>query len=155
MTGRTQLNEAARARLRAMIERRSAPDGTGCRIWDGPPGTHGYGQVRVGERVMTTARATFLAFHGELGRGEVPRHTCDNKRCVEPTHLIRGTHLENMDDWKRRRTRDPHALDVTKVVAIRSSASHGASSRMLAREFGVAATTIQDVVARRTWRQVA
>lgn len=32
------------------------------------------------------------------GTGKVVRHTCDNARCIEPTHLIQGSVLDNIAD---------------------------------------------------------
>ena len=33
---------------------------------------------------------------------QVVRHTCDNPRCINPTHLIGGTYADNMRDCKER-----------------------------------------------------
>jgi len=37
------------------------------------------------------------------GYGELVRHLCSNKRCVNPLHLVRGTHAENVQDERVRR----------------------------------------------------
>lgn len=48
--------------------------------------------------------------------GEAPpllRHTCDNVECYNPTHLIPGTHRENMEDKIRRgRAAGPPVLNL-------------------------------------------
>jgi hypothetical protein len=38
---------------------------------------------------------------GPRPEGTEMRHLCGNRRCCNPRHLSWGTHLENMDDWKR------------------------------------------------------
>ncbi|WP_089946700.1 HNH endonuclease [Litoreibacter albidus] len=30
--------------------------------------------------------------------GEVVRHRCNNRRCINPDHLVAGTQLENIED---------------------------------------------------------
>lgn len=37
----------------------------------------------------------------ERGEGRVVRHTCSNKMCCNPAHLIRGTYSENIRDAYR------------------------------------------------------
>jgi len=32
----------------------------------------------------------------------VVRHTCDNIKCINPSHLLGGTHLDNMNDRSKR-----------------------------------------------------
>ena len=41
-------------------------------------------------------REAYRLFVGELVEGLVVMHSCDNPRCIEPTHLSLGTQLENI-----------------------------------------------------------
>ena len=71
-------------------------------------GCKGYGLgyatawVKVGGKKLPTTkhRRVFYEAHGYLP--EVVRHTCDNPRCIEVTHLLPGTQVENMADCKER-----------------------------------------------------
>ncbi|UGO47583.1 HNH endonuclease [Morganella phage vB_MmoP_Lilpapawes] len=42
---------------------------------------------------------------GDIPAGMVVRHTCDNKRCVNPNHLLLGTRKENTHDMLERHPR--------------------------------------------------
>jgi hypothetical protein len=36
--------------------------------------------------------------HGPIAEGVVIRHSCDNRPCCEPLHLLSGTHADNVQD---------------------------------------------------------
>lgn len=60
----------------------------------------GYHQRRVGGKLYYVHRLAYAKAHG-ISVCAVPallRHTCDNPRCIEPTHLLPGTHLDNARD---------------------------------------------------------
>ena len=48
----------------------------------------------------TKHRAVFYKIAGYLP--EVVMHTCDNARCINPEHLVGGTHLDNMQDMRNK-----------------------------------------------------
>lgn len=53
------------------------------------------------------------------------RHTCDTRACVEPTHLLLGTHLDNNHDmiergrawWQTRRAGSSQAQGAEESIA--------------------------------------
>ena len=90
------------------IELLSIPEpNTGCWLWSNALDNNGYGSIEVVGRRMGAHRASYMAFIGEIPLDLVVRHKCDMRACVNPSHLILGTHSDNMLDRARRGRRDP------------------------------------------------
>jgi hypothetical protein len=89
-------------------------DRNACWEWLGSK-SRGYGQIGYKYKLMSAHRLSFLMFNGNLIDGLVVMHTCDNPCCVNPNHLIQGTHKQNMQDCAnkgrnamQREDRGPH-----------------------------------------------
>jgi hypothetical protein len=63
----------------------------------------GYGKLTINpmKRTFYTHRLSYLLKHGLDNPVEVVRHTCGNRLCVNPKHLIGGTHIDNMEDRRK------------------------------------------------------
>lgn len=143
---------------------------TGCWVWqraqtgNGWRERKGYGYFRLrgeGRGGFTAHRVVFYLTHGRWPNET--RHTCDNKPCCNPEHLLDGTKSDNMRDAVERglirRVRGERApssrLTELKVLEIRRRyAGGGCTFRSLASDYGVGATTVRAVVARRTWTHI-
>lgn len=74
-------------------------------------------------------------------------HTCDNRRCVNPAHLVAGTHSYNTRDavskgrWTHMRKLSPEQIQTIR--------SRKASARELAARFGVHESTVYNVLKER------
>lgn len=92
------------ARTTEYMEARCVPvTESGCWIWEGDVGNHGYGIVYEGRRSKYLAHrvAWELAF-GELPAGMLVCHRCDVSTCVNPLHMFLGTNQDNSDDKMRK-----------------------------------------------------
>jgi hypothetical protein len=126
-----------------------------CWPWTGARFTHGYGRVRriFGRAQMTTHRLAFFLAHGRWPE-PVARHTCDNKTCCNPAHLIEGTIGDNVRDAVergliRRGERAAGAkLTAKQVTSIRKSKLPHTT---LGQRFGVHDTTIIRIRRHETW----
>lgn len=76
-----------------------------CWEWIGAVTTAGYGvfqKGRRGEKLHKAHRFSFELHFGSIPKGLLVLHTCDNKRCVCPSHLELGDHSKNIKDaWDR------------------------------------------------------
>ena len=70
----------------------------GCWEWTGCLFSTGYGQVKLEGKTSLAHRVSWEMEHGELPPdGWVLHHTCSNKTCVRPSHLVpvdRQTHAD-------------------------------------------------------------
>lgn len=84
----------------------------GCWLWTGTVGRNGYGVMqrgRRGEGLVTTHRLSFEIHHGTVPAGMVVMHSCNNKRCVNPSHISAGTYSQNNIDALNDGLRKPAA----------------------------------------------
>ncbi len=61
-----------------------------------------YGKVRWLQKTISSHRASYIAFKGEVSKGLNVCHTCDNPLCVNPDHLWLGTQKQNKQDSKKK-----------------------------------------------------
>lgn len=60
--------------------------------------TAGYGQVTLAGRRWVVTEVIMSYFDQRRKGGLLIRHTCDNKTCCNPEHLVWGTQSDNMKD---------------------------------------------------------
>lgn len=130
-----------------------------CWLWTGAINWAGYGVVDgKGTRAH---RVSFFEAGKSLGLGEIVRHTCHVRRCVNPDHLIPGSHKQNAQD-RVLAGRNNHVAGVNHPLAkmnpglvrmIRAMV-RWSSRRRIAALFRIDRKTLADILARRTWRDI-
>lgn len=132
-----------------------------CWEWQGTR-SH-YGVVAHGRRNHYAHRIAWeRAAQKPVPTGLVVRHTCDNKFCVNPAHLVLGTQAENVADAVERRihsrgeTHGRRALNEAKVREIKRLLRAGElSQRQIADQFPeVTTSAIEGIASGRTWSWV-
>ncbi len=150
------------------IETRSIPEpNSGCWLWEGNISPRGYGRVYLSPTSSRKAaedgahRISYRIYCGAIPDGMQIRHQCDNRACVNPSHLLVGTITDNMADRDRRQRTcrgDRHyraKLNADSVRAIRAQLSNGKTVREVAKSFGVTDGCIHFIRVGRTWAHVA
>ena len=126
-----------------------------CWLWTGAQHPRGYGAFR-GAVTNKAHRFSYLYFKGSIPDGMCVCHTCDNPKCVRPTHLFLGTKKDNNQDAaaKGRSTMHNAKLTEEKVLAIHKMAEEGVSQGKIGRNFGVGQATIWKILHGERWKKV-
>ena len=88
----------------------------------------------------------------------VVRHTCDNKLCINPDHLVLGTHNDNVQDRVNRNrsakgeNNGRAKLTVEQVKEIRNDTI--LTKIQLGRKYGVDPKTIFQILNFQIWKDV-
>lgn len=122
-----------------------------CWNWTGAI-VHGYGAIQMWPLVKRAHRVSFEHFVGPIPKGKLLRHTCDNKRCVNPAHLLVGTKADNGRDMVERGQFKPNAkLSEDQVRKIRADTRPQAD---IAAEHGVSVWTISAIKTGLRWARI-
>lgn len=132
----------------------------GCLVWPGATTrkNRGYGRIAIDGNIYCCHRAIWTFFNGEIRKGKIICHTCDNSLCCNIDHMFMGTQKENMIDMskKGRRVNNPAkgvdntsaSLTLKEVNFIRTHAvkkDKKYSYTKLADKFGVSINTVARV----------
>lgn len=132
----------------------------GCWNWIKPM-TTGYGMFSFDGKSIYAHRFSYLIYNGDIESGLLVRHTCDNKKCVNPEHLVLGSNKDNSNDMVSRnrqtKTEDVSLSKLTnsEVLELREMESSGNYSvKELSDAFGVCESSINKIIKRDTWASI-
>lgn len=116
---------------------------------------------------MGAHRYSYIATYGDIPKGMVIMHLCDNRSCVNPKHLKPGTHQENSQDMvsKNRHVdwsgenHGNHKLTTEDVLYIKTNwikgnRWHPGNTIDLADKFGVSDETIRKIANNKRWKHI-
>lgn len=132
------------------------PTETGCIEWQAALTNRGYGKFKSNQKTISAHRFSYEKHKGPIPEGFVVRHACDNPPCVNPDHLLVGTHRDNkMDAIVRNRVAlgEEHGnskLTEIEVAEIWQLLPHHTYAD-IARRYGVAYQTIGSIDKGETW----
>lgn len=133
-----------------------------CWLWLGGVNNKGYGFFNGGKGYPKTRLAHRVAWsltHGEeLSPSVVIMHKCDNPTCVNPEHLIKGTHLDNSTDKiekGRANQGKRERLTAESVFEIKTRYEAGGITQVqLAKEYGISHRQMQYIINGHVWKSV-
>ena len=102
-----------------------------CWEWTGPLFTTGYGSFYIGKVRWRSHRYSALLYYGPYEQNVIVCHTCDNRKCVRPDHLVLADHDWNAKDREakgrgagRRKTHCPNGHEYTDENTLYTKKGH-------------------------------
>jgi len=136
----------------------------GCWEWVGSKLPMGYGRIRrkrAGKQSVCLAhRLSYELFKGPIPEEVCIRHTCDNPSCVNPDHLVIGSHADNMQDmFKRNLTHSKlgnpvKLLNILTVREIREYMKQNPNTalQIIADKYGTSTIQVSRILRNKIWR---
>lgn len=120
-----------------------------CILHTGAANNAGYGQVRRDGKTWLAHRWVATQTFGPIPAGQVVRHKCDVRLCINPEHLELGTQGDNLNDRKERTVY--RKLDRADAEAIKARLKEGEVMRTIAEDYGVSIAMIHHIKTGRQW----
>ncbi len=128
---------------------------TGCINWQGSKLGNGYARKWIdGKTVLVHRLVLESKIAGFLDSGHFTCHTCDNRSCINPAHLVVGTAAENTGQMIERDRKTPRRksipgitkLSIAQLREIQTKYLAGTIKNHLAKEYGVDHDTITKIL---------
>lgn len=125
----------------------------------------GYGRVSHQGKLVGAHRVAYATAHNislEEMEGKVVMHTCDNRWCIEPTHLKLATQQENVQDmWSKGRQGvkgmpgSSHPLaKLTEEIVKEIKSNKTDKGKTLAIRYSVSVATVSMIRSGKIWKHV-
>lgn len=145
-----------------------------CWEWTGGKFKKGYGRIDIRNRGVKTHRLAYYLTYG-LWPENLVLHRCDNRPCVNPTHLFIGTDADNAADRSQKGRSAAGDRNGTRlcpesrprgnavwsakltpedIIKIRKQYAEGAPQHVIAKGFGVKRNSVNYIVHRKTWKHI-
>jgi len=128
----------------------------GCWNWVGYMYQQGYGAFASMGKMYGAHRVSYELANGTIPEGLLVRHTCDNRRCVNPAHLITGTHQENMRDMTERGRQKGGGKSILTEEQVKEIRAIGNSQRVIdtAEKYGISQAQIYRILRKVNWKHI-
>lgn len=122
----------------------------------------GYGRFRINGKQISAHRYSYSLFNSSISNNLIVLHKCDNRSCVNPSHLTLGTCADNNKDRDNKgRFTLLHSeengnakLNNQQVAQIKIRLNRGERGKDLAKIYNISAHTISKIKTGKLWRYV-
>lgn len=119
----------------------------------------GYPRIQINGVQKYLSNHIYEIYKGSISKGHVIRHTCDNKACINPEHLITGTHADNMRDVVERKLSNTpvgeksgkNKITTKQALEIFNSTK---SQNELAVIYGISQSVVGRIKLKKTWKHI-
>lgn len=156
------MHESVAPRFWAKVDNSAGPNA--CWTWTGCSQGKGYGQPYMDGRMQQAHRISLMLSGVDVPDDRFVLHKCDNRICVNPSHLRVGTQADNMEDMRIKgraargsvtaRLGEHHGMSKLAepdIIAIRASTER---SDVLADKYGVSYFHIRKIKRGRHWTHI-
>lgn len=136
-----------------------------CWEWTANVLSSGYGQFFYKGKRSYAHRVSYVICVGEIPKGLLVCHKCDNRKCVNPNHLFLGTQKENLADMKskgRQRyvsgwrplagEKNPQAkvdhIQVDEIRRLKGTCSY----KEIGSRYGISASSVCLIINHKNWK---
>ena len=118
-----------------------------------------YGRFWFKNKNMSAHRLSWIIHIGEIPKGLIICHKCDNTRCVNPAHLFVGTQQDNVTDMinKNRHSFPPRIREIdgkparaklndAQIVQLRLLRKSGMTQLKIGKLLGVSQITVSKIL---------
>lgn len=123
---------------------------------------NGYGAIKHEGRVLSAHRVAYVIANGEPGDGLLVTHSCDNRACCNPAHLVAGTPKDNAREMRERiECNQPRGEQVPNAKLCEQTVSRiwalrrtGLGAVRIARELSISTRAVRSVIEGVSWKHM-
>lgn len=126
---------------------------TGCWEWSGYISPDGYGNMKMGNKIIRSHRFSYQHYVGVIPDGVDVLHRCDNRKCSNPSHLFLGNDMDNSLD-REIKGRLLHKLTPDQVREIRVAYIPTVNTIELCEKYDISRKHLYSIVNKKSWRWI-
>lgn len=130
---------------------------SGCWIWESTSQKYGYGQIVFRGTVYMAHRVSYFLSNPGFDQKMIIMHKCDNRICVNPSHLLAGTPAQNSKDMvNKNRQNKGIGICTAKLTPETVLAIYNAkgSYREIGEQYGVDNTNVSLIKNGKIWKSI-